>query len=103
MGIPRGLTPTFELGFADQTLDLTEADHVYVTFDGGGSGITKTGTDLEVAAQTIGVYLSQKETLSFPEGPVEIQANWTYPDHSRGGSDVYVWTVDRQLLGEVLP
>lgn len=61
MSIPRGVTPTFTLTFTDN-IDLTQAEHVYVTFV-GGKAITKSDDDLTVAERQIDVYLTQEETL----------------------------------------
>lgn len=42
MSIPRATTPTISFTFADQTIDLTQATNVYVTFRSGMKKITKT-------------------------------------------------------------
>lgn len=102
MSIPRGVTPTFSLEFADENLDLTEAEHVYVTFRSSGT-LTKSDGELTVAAKAIQVYLSQAETLAFRQGPVQIQANWVYSDGTRGASTVAACDFSAQLLDEVVP
>ena len=48
MGVPQYTTPTFTLNFTEQSLDLTQARNVYVTFKSEGTLITKTGEDLTV-------------------------------------------------------
>lgn len=103
MGVPRGTTPTISLTFDDESLDLTQASGVYVTFDSAGNVMTKTGADLDVAERQIDVFLSQEETLSFPIGTVAIQVNWIYADGKRGASEVAYYNFSPQLLGRVLP
>ena len=104
MSAPRGTTPTLQLTFTEQGLDLTTATGVYVTFQHGSNGtpITKTGADLTVEEKKISVSFTQEETLAFPEGPLLIQANWTGADGFRAASNIeqFYWT--RQLLPEVL-
>lgn len=75
----RGTTPTYIFKTNDD-IDLTLADKVYVTFSGMDESeiMTKTDDDLEVATNTIEVYLTQQETLSFPNGKIKVQINWLY-------------------------
>jgi len=101
MAIVRGTTPTFTLTFPD-TVDLTEADNVYVTFTSGDIVMTKTGTDLDVTAHEISVYLTQEETFSFGIGNIEIQANWTVNNGNRIASEIKNYAISRQLLNEVI-
>lgn len=101
MSVTIGTTPTFTLTFSG-TIDLTEAQNVYVTFVSGATRITKTGEDLTVQAKSIGVYLTQKETLSFSIGDVEIQANWTMANGSRAASEIAKYPITKQLLKKVL-
>lgn len=103
MGVPRGTTPTLVLTFDDKELNLLETSQVYVTFNVSGTPLTKTGGDLSVSEREIDVYLTQAETLSFPTGKIKMQANWVYPDGSRGASDVANVEFTRQLLEVVLP
>lgn len=97
MGVPRGTTPTLTLTFSDPDLDLTTASDVYVTFRFGETPLTKTGEDLVITEKTIEVFLSQTETLAFPEGPVEVQANWM-KGGKRAASDVAQYFFTKQLL-----
>ena len=101
MSVPRGTTPTFILTFTG-AIDLTEAENVYVSFQSGQKLITKTGTDLDVQAKQISVYLSQQETLAFPVGDVKIQANWTTASGQRIASDVKTYAITEQLLQKVI-
>lgn len=109
MSIPVGVTPTFTLTFDDDNLDLTAADHVYVTFKSGLTKITKSDAQLTVSAKVIEVALTQAETLSFmpasyiPNPPlVEIQANWTYTGGDRAASEIFSYQFSNQLLDEVV-
>lgn len=98
----RGTTPTFELKINDETVDLTGADNVYVTFATNGWSITKTGADLDVFAQQVDVYLSQEETLAFPKGDVDVQINWTFDDGKRACTTIASVKVTRNLIERVL-
>ena len=109
MSIPVGVTPTFTLTFTDNTLDLTQASHVYVTFKCGTVEITKKDSALTVAEKTIEVSLTQAESLKFmptsvlPNPPkVAIQANWTYAGGGRAASNVVFYQFSLQLLDEVV-
>ena len=111
MGVPRGTTPVFRLTFEEEEIDLTTARNVYVTFKAPvklslyksiDHVLTKTGDDLEVSEKEILVYLSQKETLLFPEGVIKIQANWTTPEGNRAASKVRLYSFTEQLLEKVV-
>lgn len=103
MGVPRGTTPTFMLTFPeDSGIDLTEAVNVYVTFGFGKRTLTKSGDDLVVTERSIGVLLSQDETLAFPVGYVEIQANWSTENGGRFASEVVSYKITKQLLDDVI-
>ena len=100
MAVVRGTTPTFTLTFPD-TVDLTAANKVYVTFTSGNSIITKTDEDLEITEHEIAVYLTQEETLSFATGTVEIQVNWMVGEN-RIASEIKNYSISRQLLNQVI-
>ena len=100
MSIPRGTTPTFTLTFPE-TIDLTTANLVYVTFTSGTNSVTKTGDDLIVLEHQIDVYLSQQDTLMFHEGVVEIQANWMIGGN-RISSEIAKYDISKQLLPKVI-
>ena len=102
MGVPQFTTPTFTLTFTEQTLDLTQAANVYVTFKSGMYTLTKTGDALTVQAKSIGVHLTQKETAKFRGGRVKIQANWTTALGGRAASEVVQYDIDEQLLMAVV-
>lgn len=100
----RATTPTLVLTLTgDNTLDITQADNVYVTMMQFGEPLTKTGEDLELTAKTITLHLTQQETLLFVEDvPVSIQINWI-ADGERFATPIHQITVGRQLLSEVMP
>lgn len=103
MSVPRGTTPTFTLTFRESAdIDFTAAKSVFVTFSYGKGTVTKTDDELTLTKNTIGVLLSQRETLSFPIGDVEIQANWVTQDGKRIASEVVKYKVTKQLLEKVV-
>lgn len=102
MSVARGTTPTYILTFSEQTLDLTEANHVYVTFRKGTKVLTKTGEDVEVYPKRVEIYLNQKETLSFSRGEVKVQVNWTSAGGQRAASVVKTIVLSEQLLEKVV-
>lgn len=75
----KGITPTFTLTLPEE-VDLGVASNVYVTFAnrGGKTLVQKKNDDIEINENTVNVYLTQDETLSFPSGSVYVQINWTY-------------------------
>lgn len=108
MGVSRGTTPTVILQFDEESVDLTTAKNVYVTFKSNLKTITKSGDDLDVEPHSISVHLTQADTLSFQlssstiydynnEG-VEVQANWTYEGGYRACSTIALLDVGRNLL-----
>lgn len=78
----RGTTPTYVFNLSDQTVDLTAASKVFVTFarKDGSEILTKAGDELDVSAHSVSVFLTQEETLSFPTGQVNMQLNWLYDE-----------------------
>ena len=97
----RGTTPTFKLILNDDTVDLTTATKVYVTFSQNGIKLTKS-EDLEILEKEVDVYLSQEETLAFVLSSVEIQINWIYGDGKRACTNIVRVPVGRNLINEVL-
>ena len=102
----KGITPTFNLTLADETLDLGDATNVYVTFADrtGKTILTKTTQDLVINENTVEVYLSQEETLAFPQ-KVAIQVNWTYDENGtakRDCSDIAITYFRNNLINEVI-
>lgn len=101
MSIPRGTTPTFTLALPE-TVDLTAARNVYVSFKGGSRALTKSGSDLDISPHSIDVYLDQKETLSFMQGTVDVQVNWTYANGRRAATLIKKIEMSPNLLERVV-
>lgn len=102
MAFPRGTTPTITFEIDDDNLDLTQAKNVYVTIQNGSNKLTKTGEDLTIGSKTVAVTLTQRETLGFSNGKIEVQINWTYNDGTRWSSDCVTYPVTKQLLDKVV-
>ncbi len=102
MSTARATTPTFKHTFSEQELDLTAANHVYVTYRQGSKVLTKTGEDIEVEPKSVTVYLSQKETLMFRAGIVKTQVNWTGMDGTRAASKTKEIELEENLLDKVV-
>lgn len=103
MSAPKGTTPTITLVFPEDSVDLTQATNVYVTFAWSTKTLTKTGADLIVSPHSIDVFLNQAETLRFPIGAVRVQANWVFPDGKREASNISSYTFTDNLLEKVIP
>lgn len=102
----KGTTPTYTFTLPD-TVDLSQAQKVYVTFSDRNETevMTKTGEDIVVNANTVAVYLSQRDTLSLPDGQVVVQLNWLYQDGSRlkrACSEKKVITTEKNLINRML-
>lgn len=75
-------TPSFTLTLPEE-IDLASADNVYVTFSSNNKILlTKSGSDISVKKNVIGVTLSQAETKDFPHR-VMMQVNWTYTENGK--------------------
>ncbi len=87
-----------------ESLDLTAAKAVYVTFAQGSKLLTKKSGDpgLEIEAHTVRVRMTQQETLDFSVGPVEIQLRWLMPDGTADGTEVAKVYNKGVLLPEVI-
>ena len=100
--IAQGTTPTLVCTFPD-SVDLTEAEHVYLTVSQRGRKLRKSDGELTITANSVGVYLAQKDTLWLnAASPCEVEVNWTYSDGSRGKSEIATVTIGRTLEKEVL-
>ncbi len=104
----RGTTPTFTFTIKSQTVNLGEAENVYVTIRQGANEITKSGEEISYELRTVNVYLTQEESLKLKENtPAEVQINWTYLDVDqttvrRAATKVKSIQIDRQLLKRVI-
>ena len=100
----KGTTPTFTLTLPE-TVDLSTASNVYVTFKKNDVILTKTGEDLSIDRNTVSVFLTQEETLAFPDGQIRLQINWTYVEGNtmkRACSEVANVYFQQNLKPEVL-
>lgn len=105
----RATTPTFTLTIKSDTLDLSEAENIYVSLAQGKCFyLEKSGDAIELTVpRTVEVWLSQEESISLAEGmPVEIQVNWTYLDGNgnvrRAATKPKSVQVTKQLLKRVI-
>lgn len=94
-------TPTFILDYHD-AVDLSRAEHIYVTIKQGTRVITKSDDELTIEDGKIYVYLSQQDSARFTAGDASIMANWTYTGGQRGALKETKITLDRNLLPQVL-
>ena len=97
--------PTFTLTLPE-TVDLTAASEVFVTFAraNGSEVMTKTGDEIEVSEHEVNVFLSQAETARFL-GTVRLQLNWIYNEGGvvkRACSEIASVNVTGNLLDEVI-
>ena len=102
----RGTTPTYTFILPD-TVDLSLATKIYVTFAQIDETeiMTKTDADLVVSENTVEVYLTQEETLSFPNGQIKVQINWLYEEQGkvkRACSEKVMITAKKNLIDEVI-
>ena len=78
-------TPTLTFTISD-TIDLTDAQDVLITFNQRGTALTKhMGENMWlISPNVIALTLTQEETLIFTPGfPVEVQANWIDANDAR--------------------
>ena len=99
----RGTTPTYTFTLPD-TVDLTEATNIYVSFAkfNGEEIYRKTGSDLVVSEHSVDLYMTQAETLALPD-EVKIQLNWTYQEGTRAKracSEIFSITTKKNLINE---
>ena len=102
----QGTTPTITLTIQSESVDLTQAQNVYVSIVQGAIEIEKTGDDLEITERSVSVWLTQEETLKLSVGATaEVQVNWTFLDGNRvcrAATKTKRFTVGRQLLKRVV-
>lgn len=97
-------TPTLRLTLPD-TIDLTEADQVYVTLAENKTVITKVLGDGMILADKniIEVYLSQEDTLQFKNNSMaNVQVNWTFGNSSRHATKIKRISISPNLIPEVI-
>lgn len=101
-------TPTISLTV--EGVDITTND-VYVTLEQGNKELTKSGSDLTIAAETVGqttntnisFVLTQEESASFRfNSSVNVQVNWISSSGVRAATEIKNINVMRNLLDEVI-
>lgn len=102
-------TPDYTFRIKDESVDLTKAKNVYLTFVQGNYSCTKTGSDLQVTEHEVSVWLNQKESSAFKSSgkQVEVQINWTYEDEGsekikRAATKIKSFQVTRNLLQKAI-
>jgi len=101
MGFLRGSTPTHR--WNNIGIDLTKAK-VYATYvQNKKVVIDKTNKDMTITQDSVSVHLTQKDTLEFKEGIVEIQFRYIFEDGTVGGSKIFKTAAHRILKdGEIV-
>ena len=99
----KGTTPTLTLTF-DESVDLTEAKSVVVTFATDFHKVIaeKADGELTITANTIEVSFTQEETLSMRPGRMLVQVNILYDDSSRVCSNIGEVSWVENLKDEVM-
>lgn len=98
----QGLTPTIIVR-VPETIDLTEAANIYVSFMQSNRLLMKKTEGFVVEAHEVDIYLTQEETLLFKPGTASMQVNWTYSTGQRGATRWLGIHIDANQLPEVLP
>lgn len=106
----RGTTPTFRLTISGD-VDLTKAEHIWITIKQPNVEIQLTEGDYElVSEKVIDCWLTQEESLKLTESAkAKLQVNWTYPVTeqgtlpSRAATRVKEIMIGEQLIGRELP
>ena len=97
----QGTTPTLTLTVPN-TVDLTQAAHVYVTLSQGRTVLTLSGNSVDVDEHSVDVFITQSQSLKFSKGEVEIQLNWTDSQGKRLASEISLEPISKNLLREVV-
>lgn len=83
----RGTTPTLEIRI--EGIDINELLQIFLTIQQGKTEITKENKDIEIGEEnTILVYLTQEETLSFAKGYIWVQLRAITQDGLAVASDI---------------
>ncbi len=103
----QGTTPTLGFRIKDESVNLEEANNMYVTISQGLTEITKTGDFVEIVDQRkVYMWLTQQESFLLKEGEAEAQLNWTYEDPShnprRAATKPKTIQITKQLLKRVI-
>lgn len=96
----RGTTPqnTFAV-----PLDLTTCNVIYITYSQYGATVFEIELpDIDVAADSLVVTLTQEQTLALKKGPVSIQIRARYPNGTAVASDIINTTAEEILKDGVI-
>lgn len=98
----KGTTPTIIFTFAD--FDPTTADRIILTIsaDKRTPILEIDKTDMTVDSESVSIWLSQEDTLSFPVGRVFAQFNFVFADGQRVASNIATIEWNRNLHSEVI-
>ena len=102
MNIYKGATPDLTFTFGDY--NPTEADKIVLSLstDGENPILEKDETELTVTADSISLYLTQEETLSFPKGIMYGQFNFVYDGGDRLPSEQFSFYWKPNMHNEVI-
>ena len=103
----RATTPTLTLTVGDGSINLEEADNVYVALKQTGVTVELSGEELEISGNTVSCFLSQEKSLQLSDNALaKIQVNWTYQDASgeikRAATLVRTINIGEQLIPRIL-
>lgn len=104
-----GTTPTLKLRIKKETVDLSQAENIYVSIrQGKTTYIEKSGDYIELDGQRlVKVWLTQEESFRLTPGVMAwVQINWTYLDaynnHRRAATRFAEIPITPQLLERVV-
>jgi len=98
----RGSTPTLVIKI--DGADVSDMEHIYLTFEQGNRELTKRETDIVIDEDenTLSCPLSEAETLYFKDGDVKVQIRVVFTDGTKDASDIVTDTFEHILLeGEI--
>jgi len=96
----RGTTPTIKINI--KGVPMYAVLDWYVTISQECTEITKTGDDITIDNTVLSITLSQKETMRFRPGEVEIQIRAKTVDGVYIASEICTADIGRILFNEVL-
>jgi len=103
-----GCTNAIDMTLDDQTVNLNNAQDLFVSINQNGMQLDFPKDRIQVAANgyQLSVYLTQEETMRFRFGTAVAQVNWTELDplsnFSRAATDPFVIDIGQQFMRQVL-
>lgn len=103
-----GCTHAIDLELDDHTIDLGEANSVYVSIVQGTISLVVPSNNLVIDGYRLSAYLTQEQSLRFQNNKeAKVQVNWIITNAmgqaSRGAAGPAIIPVGEQLLRRVLP